>query len=168
MISRWSAFVLLLLTGIGCSREFAASSASAYPEAKKILAATEPAGVVSVKEAHSSSESGTTTAVVGRIGGTAKPFVDGLAAFNIVDLSVAGCDSDPNCTALCNLSPEELKVSTALVKLIGDNGSVIPRDTRELLPVSGNTIVVVQGRTKLDDHGNLTILAEKVFIRPAN
>ncbi len=165
-MSRWIAFVLLLLTGIGCSREFAASSAIA-PEAEKIMMSMEPSGALSIKEAHASSDSGTTTVVVGRIGGTAKPFVDGLAVFNIVDLSVEGCESDPHCRAPCNLPPEELKVSTALVKLIGDNGSVIPRDTRELLPVSNSSIVVVHGRTKRNDHGNLTILAKKVFVRPA-
>ncbi len=164
-MSRWCAFVLLLTTGIGCAHEFAASTAM-DPAAKKILATSEPTNALSVKEAHSSAESGQTTVVVGRIGGTAKPFVDGVAAFNIVDLSVEGCDSDPNCTAPCNLPPDELKVSTALVKLIGESGAVIPRDARQLLPVSGTSIVVVQGRTKQDDHGNLTILAEKVFIRP--
>jgi len=49
------------------------------------LADTEPAGAIPVGEARESVKDGQSVTLVGTIGGSSKPFVEGLAAFTIVD-----------------------------------------------------------------------------------
>jgi hypothetical protein len=51
--------------------------------------------------------------------------------------------------------------------LVDDSGKPVTIDARELLNVKELSTVVVQGEAKRDEQGNLTIAADKVFVRPA-
>ena len=50
---------------------------------------------------------------------------------------------------------------------MGSDGKPVATDARELLGVKELDTLVVQGKAQRDDSGNLTILASKVFVRPA-
>jgi hypothetical protein len=63
----------------------------ASAEAAKYLLAGEPAGAKGVKGVKQASKDGDDVVVVGRIGGSKKPFT-GRAAFTIVDLGFVSCN----------------------------------------------------------------------------
>ena len=128
------------------------------------LATEKPENARGVAEARGSDAD--EVVVEGRVGGSAEPFVDGLAAFTIVDLTVPYCSPDEGCPTpwdyCCQL--DQLKKSTALVKVVGKDGAVVSQDARELLGIKGLSRVVVRGKTQRDEQGNLTVLAEKVHV----
>ena len=99
-------FVALLLMSCaliaGCYESKRASQpATAIPEAtidsSKYRVDTEPAQAVGVIDLRKQAKDGDDIVVVGRVGGSKRPVVQGRAAFTIVDLSLKGCDDDPNC-----------------------------------------------------------------------
>ena len=160
----------LMLAATGCS-DAAGPAAAGKPSAEgaAFLAKSEPAGGKGVGEAREAAEDGKEVTLVGRIGGDANPFVDGLAAFTIVDPMVPYCADEEGCPTpwdyCCNT--DELPANSATVKLVGDDGKPIAKGARELLGVKELNVVVVRGTAKRDDAGNLTVLAKEVFVRPA-
>ncbi|NQT41455.1 MAG: hypothetical protein HQ581_28460, partial [Planctomycetes bacterium] len=56
--------------------------------------------------------------------------------------------------------------ATALVKLVDDSGKVLATDARQLLQVKELQTVVVRGTAKRDQQGNLTVIADGIFVRP--
>src|SRR6056297_474008 len=88
--------VALLAVGCGQS-ETATTQNSTVTVDSQYAAATEPAGAVPVGEARSDSKDGQEITLVGVIGGSSKPFVEGLAAFTVVDPKVPYCAPDEGC-----------------------------------------------------------------------
>ena len=75
--------------------------------------------------------------------------------------SAHGADCDCH---FCN-KDKSANDSLAVVKILDDDGAVLPVDARELLGVEKNQIVVVQGTGAVDALGNLTIAATGVYVR---
>lgn len=129
----------------------------------------EPDGAVGVIAARDSAQDGEPLVLVGRIGGSGKPWIDGRAAFTLLDASVSvvaeGEDSGDGeiCTGDC-CATERLNCTT-LVKVVDQQGQLVPMDSRELLGVKESDMVVVEGTAKKDDSGNFVMLAKGVFIR---
>lgn len=164
MIWRWILIGLVPCLFAGCFGDTGVRDMGGSYD-PRFLASEEPNDPLDVQQVRSTSKNDDVVVVVGRVGGSAKPFVDGLGVFTIVDLKIPTCSSDPNCSVDCSVSPEELKQSLATIKLIDDSGTLVGKDSRELVPVLVNSIVVVQGRASVDTHGNLTILAQNLAIR---
>ncbi len=172
-------FSLSLLTCLsiaaGCSSESPAPPAAESPVAAAIdgaryLLDSEPdrsAGVIAVRE---SASDGDDIVITGRIGGSANPWINGRAAFSIVDHSLTACSDIPGdeCEKPWDYccQTDKLPTSTALVKFVDDDGNPLAVDSRELLAVKELQTVVVRGKAKRDDAGNLTVLASQVFVRP--
>ena len=57
------------------------------------------------------------------------------------------------------------KNCTTLVKVVDEQGKVVPVDSRELLGLKESDMVVVKGTAKKDNAGNLVVLAKGVFVR---
>lgn len=148
----------------GCSQADSGASAGAAPNSAYLMAA-EPSGAIGVGEGLKSSDEN--VVLLGRVGGSAKPFVDGVAAFTIVDPKVPYCAEDEGCPTPWDYCCEthQLKDNSALVKVVDDGGNPVSQDARELLGVKELAMVVVQGKAQRDDQGNLTVLANKVFIK---
>jgi hypothetical protein len=137
----------------------------------KYLLAAEPAGAKGVKEVRREAKDGDEVVVVGKIGGNDKPWVEGRAGFWIVDPSLPSCrdSADDNCPTpwdYCCAPREMLVKSMATVKVVDEQGQTVPADARELLGLKELQTVVVKGRAKRDDEGNLTVLASGVYRRP--
>ncbi|MBI1314732.1 hypothetical protein GC176_25850 [bacterium] len=131
---------------------------------------TEPdgsAGVIAVRE---SAADGDDIVITGRIGGSENPWIDGRAAFSIVDPSLTACSDIPGdaCEKPWDYccQTDKLPTSTALVKFVDDNGKPLAVDSRQLLAVKELQTVVVQGKAKRDEAGNLTVVASQMFVRP--
>lgn len=122
--------------------------------------------VIAVRESAQDDEA---VVVVGRIGGSRDPWVEGRAAFSIVDLSLKACSDIEGDT--CKMpwdyccQTDLLPDATVLVKVVDESGELIGTDSRELLSVKELDTVVVNGKAKRDDAGNLTVLASKLYVK---
>lgn len=127
---------------------------------------SEPAGAQDVKLARQSAKNDEDVVVVGRIGGAANPWVDGMAAFMIADVSLEPCTD--GCARpwdyCCDL--DKLPTSKVMVRVVDGQGQVVATESRELLGVKELQTVVVRGKARRDEAGNLTVLADGVFVRP--
>ncbi len=159
------------LTGLsGCGNAPATeSTAQSDIDGKQFLLSEEPDGAVGVIAARESAEDGAPLVIVGRVGGSANPWIDGRAAFMLLDASMSvvaeGKDSAEGelCTGDCCAT--ERLACTTLVKLVDAGGQVVPVDSRKLLGLKESDMVVVEGTAKTDKSGNFSMLANRVFIR---
>ena len=122
-----------------------------------------------VREVRATAKDGEDVIIVGHIGGDAKPWVEGRAAFWIVDPSVKPCPPNEGCPSpwdCCCVPKEELVKVVATVKIVDGQGQTVAVDARKLLGVRESQTVVVQGKAKRDDQGNLTVLTDHLFVRP--
>jgi len=168
--------ILCLSLAVGCSNNSpappAADSAEAAPQVdgSQYLLDAEPEGSTDVIAVRESASDGDEVVITGRIGGSANPWIDGRAAFSIVDPSLTACSDIPGdaCEKPWDYccQTDKLPTSTALVKFVDDNGKPLAVDSRELLAVKELQTVVVRGKAKRDEAGNLTVLASQMFVRP--
>lgn len=135
----------------------------------EILLTSEPAGAEEVIKARESAKNDEEVVVVGRIGGSENPWVDGRAVFSIVDNSLKACSDIPgdDCPKPWDYCCETDKLPTAmaLIKVVDEEGSLIKEDARKLLNLKELQTVVVKGKAKRDDTGNLTVFADGIFVR---
>jgi hypothetical protein len=160
---------LSLTSTLGCGRSDTAPYASqeAGSPDSKYVAKTEPQGAVDVKAARESVQHNEEVVLVGRIGGSAEPFVNGIAAFSIVDLKVPHCSAEEGCPTPWDYCCEQnqVKDNIAMVKIVDADGKPVARDARALLGVKELSTVVVHGKAARDAEGNLALLADQVFLR---
>jgi hypothetical protein len=160
----------------GCQRDTATPTApAAGADATKVDGANlrlpvEPAGAADVITARQNVADGDDVLIVGRIGGGENPWVEGRAAFSIVDASLKACsdiagDACETPWDYC-CETDRLATATALVKLVAEDGTLIKADARALLEVRELDTVIVQGTAQRDDVGNLTVLGTGVYVQP--
>lgn len=137
-------------------------------EGNRFVISIEPTGAVPVGMARDSIEGGQEVTLVGIIGGSSQPFVDGLAAFTVVDPKVPYCSAEENCPTPWDYccTQDQVKDNIATVKVVDESGKPVAQDARRLLGVKELSTVVVQGTAARDERGNLTVAATGVFIRP--
>lgn len=161
------AILTLGTLAMGCAETSAPPTASNAESTYRLDA--EPAGALEVREAREAVQDDEPIVVAGRIGGDVNPWVEGLAAFSIVDNELPPCselpgDSCPTPWDYCCES--NLAAARVLVKLTDDEGELVSVDARELLGVKELDRVVVEGKASRDDAGNVAILAKGVYVRP--
>jgi len=138
-------------------------------EGAKYLLAKEPAGAKPVVEVRDGAKDGEEVVVIGHIGGDEKPWVEGRAAFWIVDPSVKACPPEENCPTpwdCCCEPKEELAKKIVTIKVVDSQGKTVEVDAREFLGLKESQMIVVHGKAKRDEKGNLTVLADGLFVRP--
>lgn len=164
----------LSLFAVGCTSSSdtsntAAEDAAPSPEMAKYLLASEPEGAQEVIAVRESAKDDDEVTVVGRIGGSANPWIDGRVAFSIVDPSLKACSDIPGdaCEKPWDYccATDQLPRATALVKVVDENGDVLKADARESLKLDELQTVVVRGKAKRDAEGNLTVLADSLYVR---
>lgn len=174
----WTTLVMTTLVAVavlaGCGEEASqddpAPTASGPSEAgKAYMLAEEPTEANEVIQVREDAKDGDEVLVVGRIGGSEDPWIEGEAAFTIVDNSLKACSDIPGdaCEKPWDYCCETTKLptSTALVKFVDAEGATVDADARELLGVKELSTVVVKGKAKRDDAGNLTVLASGVYVK---
>jgi hypothetical protein len=167
-----STFVAVALTGCGGSSAADANSQGVTPvsiDGSKYVLADEPDGALGVIAARQSAHDGEPIVIVGRIGGAVDPWIEGRAAFLLIDASKSvvaeGTESggDELCAGDC--CALERAACTTLVKVVDEGGRVLTVDSRQLLGVAANDMVVVRGQASKDDSGNFVVLADGVHVR---
>ncbi|MDZ4688637.1 MAG: hypothetical protein SH850_26485 [Planctomycetaceae bacterium] len=171
----WTAFVSLALAvvAVGCGQSAtgpAPQTTSATPSvaSASVLLHEQPADAKPVADVRGSAEDGVDVTILGRIGGGANPWVDGRAAFTIVDPKVAPCHPSEGCPTPWDYccSTDQLPKNSAMIKIVDTAGGTVEQDARQLLGVKELQTVVVKGKAKRDEAGNLTVLASGVFVVP--
>lgn len=128
-----------------------------------------PAGAKGVKQVKQDSKDGEDIVIEGRIGGDISPWVEGQAAFLVVDNSLKPCNEkdDDACETPWDYccDTDLLPSCKAMVKIVDAKGKPLTTDARKLLGIKELQTVVVRGKAKRDAAGNLTVLADGVFVR---
>jgi hypothetical protein len=167
-----SSLVLLASTSCGGNSSATINSQALTPASingSKYLLTEEPDDVIGVIAARQSAKDGDPIVVVGRIGGAANPWIEGRAAFMLLDPSMVvvadGTESTEGEVCLDDCCAAERTGATTLVKIVDENGKVLHVDARELLGVTENEIVVVRGSVSKDDAGKFVLQANGVHVR---
>lgn len=171
-VSKLSFTAALLLVGAaftGCGSQATTSNDKPSAEGAAYRLSSEPADAKGVKEIREAAQSDDEVTLVGRIGGDTSPWVDGQAAFLIVDPALKPCNEkdDDACEAPWDYccDTDLLPSHRAMVKIVDKDGKTVATDARKLLGVKELQTVVVHGKAQRDDAGNLTILADGVFVK---
>lgn len=172
MLSRIFGMILVVAFGAaaGCNQATipegnSQGSVTAQAEGKKFLLDKEPAGVKGVIEIRKEAKDGDEVVLVGRVGGSAKPFTEGRASFLVVDYSLkptAECDSPWD---FCELPNKEVAAARVNVKFVDGDGKTIQTGARELFGIKELSTVVVKGKVSRDDKDNVNVVATSIFIR---
>lgn len=90
----------------------------------------------------------------------------------IVDPALVPCSEmgDDGCETpwdYCCSGADDLANARASVKFVNQQGQTVATDARQLLGVKELQTVVVKGKAKRDDAGNLTVVASGIFVKPA-
>ena len=168
LVSHLGCFAIIV-TMVGCSQESTKQSATATVNGTKFTLSDEPQGAKEVAQVREDAKDGDDVVIVGRIGGGENPWIKDRAAFTIVDNSLKACSDIPGdkCETpwdYCCETPK-LPSSTALVKVVNEDGKLVQSDARQLLNVKELSTVVVRGKAKRDDEGNLTVLASGIYVK---
>lgn len=164
----WNLIVLAMVaTAVGCSSTEPATTSADAVAGDAYLASSEPPGALPVGEVRQTAEDKDAVVLVGRIGGSVEPFVDGVAAFTIVDPKVPSCVAEEGCPTPWDYCCEQdqVKENVATVKIVDAEGKLVEQDARTLLGVQELAVVVVQGQAERDAAGNLSVLADQVFVK---
>lgn len=167
------ASLTVALTTLGCgskSGEPALSQATPVSfDISKYTLTEEPEDAVGVIAARGSAKDGESIVLVGRVGGAANPWIEGRAAFTMIDASksivATGTESNKNEVCMGDCCAQERAACTALVTVVDGNGQVLPVDSRKLFGITANDMILVRGKIKKDDAGNFSVLADGVYVR---
>jgi hypothetical protein len=167
VVSRFAVVGVLGLLVTGCSQ--ATNESADVAVASDFVLKQEPAAAQEVKAVHEGAGEGTEVVLVGRIGGSVDPWIKDRAAFTVVDNSLQACSDMPGdeCVTPWDYccATDQLPSAIALIKVVDASGKLVPTDARQLLGVKELDRVVVHGKATRDKDGNLTVLADGVFIK---
>lgn len=167
--SQWMmvASACLTMSMVGCGSSQTAQDSESTAVDSRYVVQTEPDGAVAVGDARQSVKDDQAVTLVGTIGGSSRPFVDGIAAFTIVDAKVPYCAPEEGCPTPWDYccTQDQVKENIATVKVVDESGKPVGKDARGLLGVKELSTVVVKGKASRDEQGNLTIAASEVFVR---
>jgi hypothetical protein len=138
-------------------------------DAAKFFLTEEPAGAKSVVDVKTNAKDGDEVTLIGRIGGSDSPFVSGRASFTIVDTSFVPCNERPDdaCETPWDYccATDLLPGGTATVKIVDAEGATLAKDAKQDLALKELQTIVVKGKAKRDEAGNLIVLAPAVFVK---
>ena len=162
-----SVVAVFTAVAFGCAKsgDDAASQSAAAASGPYVLASL-PAGAQGVAEVRQSAKDGDKVVVTGRVGGDAEPFIDGAAAFTIIDPALQPCSAAEGCPTPWDYccDADKTAANKAMVKVVDQQGRTVATDARKLLNVEPLSQVVVRGQAQRDAAGNLTVLADGVYV----
>ena len=158
---------------IGCAEQAANLEKPTDYDGSKFLLSSEPAGGQDVTAVRESAKDADDIVIVGRIGGGLNPWVEGRAAFQIVDPSLLACSDEKEDGEPCSCKTpwdyccetDKLPNAMALVQFVETDGTVVKHDARQIFAVKELQTVIVRGKAKRDETGNLTVMADGMFVR---
>lgn len=133
------------------------------------LLADEPDGAVGVIAARELGVNDEPIVIVGRVGGQANPWIEGRAAFMLLDPSMSvvseGEDTGEGVLCMGDCCAAERANCTTMVKFVDQTGRPLGIDSRKLLGIEESDLLVVRGKAQKDEHGNFAIIADGIYVR---
>ena len=158
-------FFALVVAVTGCG-DATSSGPLAATSGDEFRLASEPPGALEVLDAKEQAKDGKSIVVIGRLGGGLKPWIEGRAAFLLVDTRILpSCEEGDQCKEGCPDCSREMLAASTMVKFLGDDGKVLPVDARQLLGVKEQETVVIEGVASRDEDGNVSIAAHGIYVR---
>ncbi len=138
---------------------------AALAAGKGYVLPTEPAQGKGVIDVRKQAKDGEEVVVVGRVGGSSKPFTEGRAAFLLVDASFlpgeCECPWD-----YCDTDRKQLVAGRLSVKFVGADGKTVANGARGMFGIKELSTVVIRGKVQRDDKDNVIVVASGIFVRP--
>jgi hypothetical protein len=165
-----AAGALAALVLVSCSRDADQKKTGPAPASNlpaKFLLATPPPGAKPVAEVRGSAKTGDQVVVSGIVGGAKEPFASAAAVFTIVDASEKACTPD-ECEVpwdFCCVPPDRLAKSMVTVEF-HEGGGAMKTSARGFHGLDHMKNVVVTGKARRDDAGNVVVVADGIYIRP--
>jgi len=163
-----AAFLGLALTACGESQPPAAKAA-ALPAGLIVHGATDGPGVGTAKP---SAKVGQPITLVGCIGGSKDPFVQGRAVFTIVDPTIVSCKAmgdEEHCPTpwdYCCEPRENLRKNIATIEIAGADGRPLPIAVRGMDGLDPLATIAVTGTvTEANDAGLLVVRATRIAVK---
>jgi hypothetical protein len=162
----------LAIAVAGCSKgDKHQASSGPLPKsdlADSYLLKAKPADAKGAAEVRKSAKTGDQVVVTGIVGGRKTPFVDGVAAFTIVDEAAKKCTADECETPwdFCCETPENLAAGSVTIEFRDQGGRPIKTPARGFHGLDNMKTVVVTGEAKRDEANNVVVVANGVFIQP--
>lgn len=172
------ALLALLLSAVGCAPSLVPDPRLAAERARYLLVAEpqDPQSILDLRESLAGAGASAQeheVVLVGHVGGNIEqPWSRGTAQFILADPSLVAAADDPHAGHACGddcpycKKRQEAELSgLALVQFLDDDGSVLPLDVRQLFGFDADQTVVVRGRARLDQAGNLVVAAQGLYLR---
>jgi hypothetical protein len=162
--------VLMTVITAGCGQTASNDSPQSISVDKtKYLLTEEPEGAVGVIMARKQAKDQDEIVLVGRIGGKKDPWFKDRAAFVMIDASMMlvadGTDATAGEICLDDCCASLLAGCTTLVKVVDENGTVLPINAQSLLDAGENDMIVVRGRVQRKDKDSFSVIANGVYVR---
>ena len=170
-------FLALILAAAACESKPApvASTGNGAPGAASVIPAglflaSEPTATTHVKDAKPGAKVGDKVTLVGRIGGSEEPFVEGRAIFTIVDTRVKACgegtamDSCKTPWDYCCEPREDLTANMATVRVVGPDGQPLKAGLQDVRGLKLLARVAVVGIVAQAEDGNLVVNASGLYV----
>jgi hypothetical protein len=148
------------------------ASAPAEPLPAGLMVEKAPDNARDVADVRTSAGDGEEVVVRGRVGGSEKPFVEGRAAFTLVDLAVATCDkagSMHNCPTpwdYCCDDPKDLVAKSVTVQVVGPAGQPLRASLEGASGLKPMSEVAVKGKVKKSPDGKAIVVnATELFVK---
>jgi hypothetical protein len=151
--------------GRGHTEAEAVNDPAALAEGKRFVLEQEPADARGVIEVRAQAQDGDEVVVVGRVGGSTKPFTPGRATFLIVDPSLSPSTRCSIPWDYCEVPEEDLAAARAAVRFVDGQGKTLAAGAREMFGIKELTTVVVTGQARRDENGNLTVIGRGIHVR---
>jgi hypothetical protein len=165
---RMATILLGVIAVVVCVGAFVAAG-RAHDEDNVYVLKERPEGAADVVALRENAGDQADVLVVGRIGGKVDPWVRGVGAFLLVDRSLPACNeiSGDSCPTPWDYCCEpNLSKSMVLVTFVDEAGRPIRKSARELLPVKELDTVIIEGKAKRDEAGNVSVQASRIFVEP--
>jgi len=162
----WTMIVILIATLAGCNSKNEQETTNVDGSLYRLT--SEPSGAISILELRNGAKNNDDVVVVGRIGGSRQPWIEGLSAFTMMDTSFPPCNElvEDQCPTPWDYCCEtDLPDKQTLIKVVDDQGQPLEVGAQELLGLKELQTIVVQGKVQLDQAGNMSVLASGVYIR---
>jgi hypothetical protein len=130
---------------------------------------SEPNGVRNVIDAKKEAKAGDRVSIRGRVGGTARPFVNGRAVFTIVGHGPLACSDieGDHCSTPWDFSctpREELRAHSATIQIVDDAGAPIRTDIKGRRGIHELSDLTIVGNVVSADNGALIVKAKGIYV----
>jgi hypothetical protein len=158
-----SAVLLALVSG--CAEQKTETAARSGPGLEHLVAAGLPEQTVGVLAAKAATKTGDRVVLAGRV----KDFVNGAAVLTVADFSLKDCKAMAMKCATpwdyCCEPKESITSASATVKMANAGGEPYMQGLKGVGGLDHLVDIAAEGKVERDDAGNLTVLAEKLYVK---